>query len=181
MSILDRMLDRATGRPLSIEPMHARHIGQVMTIEQQSYPRPWTAQVFHDELYEARAGRRHYLVARRANQVVGYAGLMFVSPHPGLEAHITNVAVDPHAQRQGIARGLLVGLADAAIAHGCPSWTLEVRSTSTGAQELYRSFGFAPTGVRRNYYEQSIDAIVMWCHDIDSAAYAERLRELSDA
>jgi [ribosomal protein S18]-alanine N-acetyltransferase len=58
------------------------------------------------------------------------------------------------------------------------AWTLEVRASSTGAQELYRRFGFAPAGVRKKYYENSEDAIVMWCHDIDSDEYATRLAGL---
>ena len=32
---------------------------------------------------------------------------------------------------------------------------------------MYRRFGFAPVGVRKNYYENVEDAIVMWAHDID--------------
>jgi ribosomal-protein-alanine N-acetyltransferase len=69
----------------------------------------------------------------------------------------------------------MLGLADAAIGHGCRSWTLEVRVSSTGAQELYRRFGFAPAGVRTRYYENTEDAIVMWCHDIQGAEYARLL------
>ena len=53
--------------------------------------------------------------------------------------------------------------------------------SSTGAQELYRKFGFAPAGVRKRYYENTEDAIVMWCHDIQTEDYAERLRELGGA
>jgi ribosomal-protein-alanine N-acetyltransferase len=29
--------------------------------------------------------------------------------------------------------------------------------------------------VRKRYYENTDDAIVMWCHDIQGIAYAERL------
>jgi hypothetical protein len=32
--------------------------------------------------------------------------------------------------------------------------------------------------MRRKYYEGTEDAIVMWAHDIDQPAYAERLAEL---
>jgi ribosomal-protein-alanine N-acetyltransferase len=53
--------------------------------------------------------------------------------------------------------------------------------SSTGAQELYRKFGFAPAGVRKRYYENTEDAIVMWCHDIQSGEYGARLRELGGA
>ena len=174
MNVLARLLERPVGGP-TIEPMRHRHVGQALAIERAAYPRPWSAKVFHDELDQARAGHRAYLVARNGRQLIGYAGVMFVSD----EAHITNVAVDPQHRRYGIATRLLVELAGAAIARGCSSWTLEVRASSVGAQRLYRAFGFVPAGIRTKYYEGNEDAIVMWCHDIQREAYAQRLGELS--
>lgn len=174
-SIVERMLERAVTRPMSIEPLKVKHVGQIMGIERDAYPRPWTAQVFHDELREARSGGRHYVVARRGRNVIGYGGVMFVAD----EAHITNLAVHPVERRAGVASRLMVALADAAIVHGSQAWTLEVRATSPGAQALYRRFGFVPAGVRKNYYEGNTDAIVMWCHDIQTPAYARKLGELA--
>jgi hypothetical protein len=60
----------------------------------------------------------------------------------------------------------------------CQALTLEVRSSNVGAQALYRRFGFAPVGVRQKYYENTEDAIVMWCHDIAEPPYRDRLHEL---
>ena len=82
------------------------------------------------------------------------------------------MAVEPTQQRTGVATALLVVLAEAAIEHGCSALTLEVRVSSVGAQELYRRFGFNPAGVRARYYENTEDAIVMWCNDIQGADYA---------
>ena len=65
--------------------------------------------------------------------------------------------------------------ADEAIERGCVGWTLEVRLSSSGAQRLYDSFGFESAGVRQKYYDNVEDAIVMWCHDIQSSEYRERL------
>lgn len=175
MSILERLLDRAVARPTTVELLKVRHIGPIMAIERDAYPRPWSAQVFHDELREARSGRRHYVVARRGRAVMGYGGVMFVAD----EAHITNIAVHPDERRAGVATRLMVALGAAAIAKGSDAWTLEVRATSLGAQALYRRFGFVPAGVRKNYYESNTDAIVMWCHDIQTDAYARKLGELA--
>jgi len=183
VSILDRMLDRAVSRSVVIEPMRIRHVAQIMDIERNAYPRPWSANVFHDELREARNGRRHYVIAKRGRTVIGYGGIMFV-PRGGstdggdAEAHITNIAVHPDERRSGVATRLLGTLAGEAIRRGCAAWTLEVRATSRGAQELYRRFGFVPAGVRKKYYENDIDAIVMWCHDIQGLDYARRLESL---
>ncbi len=176
MSVLARFLDRSAAGELAIEPMRRRHVSQVLDIERASYPKPWTTTVFHDELDQVATGRRHYLVARLGRSVVGYGGLMFVDD----EAHVSNIAVHPDHRRAGIATRLLAQLARVAIRRGCAAWTLEVRASSTGAQELYRSFGFAPAGIRARYYEGTEDAIVMWCHDIQGEAYAARLARLTE-
>jgi ribosomal-protein-alanine N-acetyltransferase len=58
--------------------------------------------------------------------------------------------------------------------------SLEVRVSNTAAQALYARFGFAPAGVRRKYYENVEDAIVMWCHELGSPEHAHRLRAIED-
>jgi [ribosomal protein S18]-alanine N-acetyltransferase len=166
--------------PLSsvdIEPMKRRHLRQILVIEQQVYPRPWTLGIFHGELDGVRDGHRLYVVAKSRGEIVGYGGLLFAVD----DAHITNVAVDPRQQRRGVGRLLMLALCHGAIAHGSLNLSLEVRVSNTAAQEMYRRFGFAPAGVRPRYYENVEDAIIMWCHDIDTAEYAARLAELAAA
>ena len=174
MSVLARFLGRTGGDGLAIEPLRRRHLGEVMPIEQGSYPLPWTIGVFHSEIEMMRRGERHYLVARDGPAVVGYAGLMFAVG----DAHVTNIAVAASHQRQGIATRLLAELAWAAIDHGCGALTLEVRVSNVGAQALYREFGFIPAGVRAKYYENVEDAMVMWCNDLGVPEYRERLLTL---
>ena len=75
-----------------------------------------------------------------------------------------------------------VALSRAAIATGATALTLEVRSSNTVAQELYRRFGFAPAGVRKGYYaDTGEDALIMWAHDTDGHAFAERLDAIAKA
>ena len=178
MSVLARLLQREHASDVTIEPMRRRHLDRMMPIERAAYRRPWSRSVFEGELEQVADGSRHYVVARRGRRVVGYAGL-WITPDPaGSEAHVTNVAVAEDERRRGVATRLLVELARTAIARGCTAWTLEVRLSSTGAQELYRRFGFVPAGVRTKYYENREDAIVMWCHDIATPEYADRLAAL---
>ena len=50
---------------------------------------------------------------------------------------------------------------------------------TSDAHGLYRQFGFAPVGLRKNYYaETGEDAIVMWANDVDAPGYAERLSRI---
>ena len=79
-------------------------------------------------------------------------------------------------QRHQIGTRLLLVLAREAIAREARSLTLEVRLSNRPAQELYRRFGFAPVGVRKNYYaETNEDALVMWAHEAQRAEYSELL------
>ena len=177
MSVIERLLSREGSGPsgVDISKMRKRDLrARVLAIEAQCYPKPWSQSVFTSELQQVRSGSRHYVVARRDRHVVGYAGLWFTAD----EAHVTNVAVEPSARRDGIGRQLMLALAHEAIDRGCEGWTLEVRLSSVGAQEMYRMFGFEPAGVRKRYYENVEDAIVMWCHDVQSDGYRNRLREI---
>ncbi len=168
-------VDDPSALMVKVGPLKRRHLRSVLRIEQQVYPRPWTLAVFHGEL--ALKQERCYLAARVGSRVVGYAGVMLVDA----DAHVTNIAVDPTWQRHHIGTRLLVALARQSVIRGSRNLTLEVRVSNVGAQEMYRSFGFAPAGMRRRYYENVEDAIVMWANDIDQPAYADRLESLMAA
>lgn len=155
-----------------ISPMRRRHLRAVMRIENQVYPRPWTLSLFSGEI--AQRETRCYLVARVGTTVVGYAGQLYT----GADAHVTNIAVDPTWHRYAVGTRLLVALTRKALARSARNLTLEVRVSNTGAQAMYRRFGFVPAGIRRKYYENVEDGIVMWCHDIDGPEHRARLAEL---
>ena len=51
--------------------------------------------------------------------------------------------------------------------------------SNTGAQDMYRRFGFEPVGVRKNYYQEvNEDALVMWANEVDQPAYAALLASI---
>lgn len=167
--------DRVAGPP-RLEPMHRRHLRDVLAIERRVHPKPWTERIFTDELEMMHRGQRWYLVARRGRGVVGYCGALLQHP----DVHVTNVAVGPEWQGRGVATRMLLAIAHRAVAAGFDALTLEVRHTNTGAQALYRSFGFAPAGIRPHYYENRDDAIVMWCPAIQDPGFSDRLRRIEE-
>ncbi len=156
-----------------LTPMRRRHLRAVLRIEAQVYPRPWSLRLFMSEL--ALRSTRSYTVALVDGVVAGYSGLMV----SGEDAHVTTLAVEPRWQRHGIGSRLLLRIARTAVEHGARHLTLEVRVTNDTAQALYRKFGFAPAGVRKNYYvETNEDALVMWANDIDGVEYRRRLSRI---
>jgi ribosomal-protein-alanine N-acetyltransferase len=169
-------VDRRPGQAalaVQIVPMRRRHLRSVLRIESQVYPRPWSLSLFMSEL--ALRSTRAYYVARVDGLVVGYAGLMLTVD----DGHVTTIAVDPVFHRHKIATRLMLVLAREARRRGATALTLEVRVGNNGAQDLYRKFGFAPAGMRKNYYvETNEDALVMWAEDIDADAYDARLSNI---
>lgn len=161
-------------RPMVIEPMKRRHLRQVLEIEAATYDRHWSRQVFIDELAQVGRGGRHYVVARRGRSVIGYAGLWVVEVAGDIEAHVTNIVVSDSARGAGVGADLMMKLAKHARSVGATAWTLEVRASAEPAQALYRRFGFAPAGIRKGYYEQGEDAVVMWCHGLSDEDYLKR-------
>jgi ribosomal-protein-alanine N-acetyltransferase len=153
--------------------MTRRHVPDVLRIETRIFPRPWTASLYYSEL--AQPETRIYRAATVAGELVGYIGCMVVTD----EGHITTVGVSPEWHRRGIATRLLHAAAIEAIDRGVTALTLEVRMTNTGAQDLYRAFGFVPAGIRKNYYpEVNEDGLVMWASDVNAEAYRQRIDAL---
>lgn len=128
-------------------------------IELSSYTNPWPKDAFKREL---KLPFSRILVARNNEPIgvplFGYLVLWIIRG----EAHILNLAVHPGHRREGVATSLLQSGIDAAKAQGAEILYLEVRRSNTGAQDLYRAFGFKNVGVRPKYYEDNReDALVM--------------------
>ena len=157
-----------------IEPMKRAHLGDVMAIDAQCYPIPWSREVYESEL--ARADDRLYVIAH-PDRVVGHAGVAFEES----EAHITTVTVAPDCRGQGIGARLFLALALAARRRNT-SLALEVAADNPSAQSLYRRFGLAPVGIQRGYYTNmglSPDAVVMRADNIHQPDYADRLVKIA--
>ena len=175
MSAVERLPEPLPLAGLELTKMRRRHLRQVLAIEAQVYPRPWSASLFLSEL--AQRSTRTYLVARYDGHVVGYAGMMFTAR----EAHITNIAVDPRFQGRRIGTRLLVALVIEAIAKAAETISLEVRVSNKIAQEMYEKFGFSVAGVRKGYYiETNEDALVMVAEGVLSTDYRLRLQTIRE-
>ena len=128
---------------------------QVIALERRAFPAPWSLAMFVLELSKpggiCLAASAHgrlaaYLVCSRYDTVW----------------HVMNVAVDPDLRNRGIGTALLDRLLEEAGGQEA-RYTLEVRTSNTGAIRLYERFGFRAVGLRRRYYQDNgEDAVIMW-------------------
>lgn len=151
-----KIVNRKSDLNIIYLPMQADHLSEVISIEQESFPTPWSRYAFYGELLNDFA---LYIVAIYKDKVVGYAGMWLIID----EAHITNLAVHPDYRQRGIGRSLMRELENKAVIHGAGSMTLEVRPSNDIAKGLYSSMGFFQEGRRRGYYSDTgEDALIMW-------------------
>ena len=169
-------------RSIHIAPMEVSDIPQVVAIDRQSFPLPWSELAYRRELEENPMAQFIVAIAPTEDclrRVVGYAGFWLIVD----EAHINTVAVHPQWRRRGVGARLLVALLERATACGAVLATLEVRVSNLAAQNLYRRYGFAVVGRRKRYYQDNFeDALLMTVclenHDLAELTGASRGEEL---
>ena len=139
-----------------IRRLSAADIPGIERIERRSYPTPWSRTMFAGEI--AKPASRCY-GAFDGDELRAY---LIVACY--VDAwHVMNVAVDPDARRQGVARALLEQLFEETRDDAARGYTLEVRVSNAGAIALYERLGFESRGVRRGYYtDNREDALIMW-------------------
>ena len=128
---------------------------QVIAIERQAFPTPWSLSMFVLELSKPSG---ICLAALVHGKLTGY----LICSRYDTVWHLMNVAVDPAARRRGIASSLMDQLfATADRPH--EQYTLEVRESNDAAIAMYEQFGFRGAGHRRGYYHDNReDALIMW-------------------
>ena len=138
-----------------IRPMTADDVPAVAVLDERCFSVPWSAASLASELENELSD---WLVAERDGEILGYVGAQTVLD----ESDLMNLAVDPAARRQGVARELLQSLMARLYDRGAKSLTLDARVGNVPALSLYASLGFAVVGRRKNYYEKpQEDAFVM--------------------
>jgi len=149
------MINKST-TGIVIRPMEINDLEKVLEIEKQSFPVPWTQDLFFSELTRNRYAR--YFVLEKDNEVAGYLGLW----HKGSSFHITNIAITEKLRRKGYGKKFLKFIEKIAAIYGIKKISLEVRRSNCIAQDMYRKYGYKVMRVLRNYYqEEREDALVM--------------------
>lgn len=146
--------------PLTFERMRRSDLGAVADLERRTFTQPWSAELF---LRELRLPFSRVILARTATAagpvLVGYVCRWLGETAREMEIH--NVAVRPEWRRRSVARRLVEHVIGEARATGVERVSLEVRVHNLPALRLYRSLGFHETGVRRGYYADGEDALLM--------------------
>lgn len=114
----------------------------------------WNYNIFKSELENENS---KYIIAKLDNIVVGFAGFTILYD----EADITNIVVNKNYRHIGIGSAMLKELITLATSLNISVLNLEVNSSNLFAIDLYKNFSFYQCGLRKKYYNNSDDAILM--------------------
>lgn len=88
------------------------------------------------------------------------------------QAEILTICVLPAARGTGAGRALIVEAGADAAARGAERLFLEVSVNNPAARRLYAATGFAAIGLRKNYYKEQVDGIMI---PVDAEILAKKL------
>ena len=147
--------------------MIRKDMGDVLSIERQSFPFPWT----EDEFITCLRQRNCIgMVAERDKAIVGY---MIYELHK-TRLHILNFCVHPKWRRQGVGRVMVEKLVSKLSYQRRTRIMFEVSEVNLPAQLFFRAMGFKAINVLRNFYaETGQDAYVMQLRYIATDAELE--------
>ena len=148
---------------MKIRRANAHDLPEIYALEQECFISPWTAELL---LLDICASEQNlYYVMEIGERIIGFAGINVVLD----EAHIRKICIAPDMRNNGYGSLFLRELEKQARGRGAEGLTLEVRSSNKAAIAMYEHYGFRQEGLRRKYYDNKEDALIMWKHDIAGA------------
>ena len=134
-------------------------IDHIVRLEETVFTDAWTEKSVQDTFLQKQA---FIIVAEVDGEFAGYCIVYYVMD----EAEIARIAVDEHARRQGLGRGLLDYTTQCCIEKKVERLLLDVRESNKNAIAFYKSYGFLEDGIRKNFYEKPREHAMLMSKDL---------------
>ena len=115
----------------------------------------WNTNILREEVLNK--DRKFFVAKSEDGEILGFAGVLINFDF----IEIMNIVVKKKYRKKGIGKELLEKIIDFSIEKNFDIIDLEVNSKNEPAINLYRKFGFKEVGLRRKYYNNIDDAILM--------------------
>jgi ribosomal-protein-alanine N-acetyltransferase len=126
----------------------------ILAIDGASFSQPWSQRSFEQCFAD---DKTYIVVAQSDERILGFG----VAYTVGDEGEIATLAVEAVVRGQGLGKKILQALLDFCRGCGAHKVFLEVRAGNVAAQRLYARCGFVEAGLRRRYYADGEDAVLM--------------------
>ena len=138
-----------------IEMMSLNDLETIKDILQTEFDEFWTYEILQQELL---SNNSKYIVAKTLdNIIVGFAGIKIILD----TAELMNIVTKKSFRANGIGKLMLEYLINMCKKEKIKTLNLEVNSQNTIAINLYKKYNFKEVGLRKKYYNNTYDAILM--------------------
>lgn len=127
-------------------------ISRIYEIEKLSFSCPWSEKAVRDSVEESLENSSVIVKIWETEEIEGFVIYSLVCG----EGEIYDIAVDPKFRRRGVGEKLLEE-----TLKDCERAFLEVRESNLPAIGLYEKMGFKGGGLRKKYYSDGENALVM--------------------
>lgn len=141
-----------------IRKMLPEDLDRVGSMENSDSLTPWSKKMFLEEMHHPTAWC--FVIERKSaptRQVVGF--ICFRNVHG--ESELFKICVHPDYRQLGIGRRLMQFYLNFCDERGIRIFHLEVNASNQPAIRLYHSFSYHSSGVRKRFYQNHIDALLM--------------------
>lgn len=139
---------------IKISKMNIHDLNKISPVLLTEFDDFWNYNIFKSELENENS---KYVVAKNNDEIVGFAGIWISID----EAHVTNIVTKKDLRKNGIGSTLLEELINLSKTLNLVSITLEVNENNLDAIKLYEKFGFEKLGIRKKYYNNTDNALIM--------------------
>ena len=141
-------------KSLEIVDMTLQDFDEIKDILISDFDDFWTPEVLKNEII---GENKKYIVAKNEKEIVGFCGIMINLP----DVEIMNIVVKKNSRQKGIGTILLNKVIEISQKLNCEKIFLEVNEKNILALKLYENAGFQQVGIRKKYYDNKYNAIMM--------------------
>ena len=138
---------------MTIRYARSNDFDRIYEIEKRVFSNPWSKESIKEELDNDYKSLN--LISKIDGQLIGY----FFSHMISNEVHILNIAIDVSFQHRGNGEAFFSQIFKNYLEYA--NVFLEVKRTNLPAINLYHKFGFEEIDIRKMYYSDGEDAVVM--------------------
>ncbi len=146
--------ERALEEKIQILPMTIEDIDSISPNFEEDFDKFWNINNLKNDFENPNAT---YFIAKLDDEIVGFAGILKICD----EANIMNIVTKTNKRHLGVGEKLLKELIFSAKKQKLKSITLEVNVNNYPALHLYEKFNFKRIGLRKKYYNNTDDALIM--------------------
>jgi ribosomal-protein-alanine N-acetyltransferase len=140
---------------ISIRQGTLADLPRILEIEKTSFPDPWPEKTFAAEF--SNSNSKSFVALSETGIIVGYCFFWNL----GKELEVHTIAVDTAWRKHGIGKLLVNQIIIEANLLSINKVMLEVRESNVSATSLYKSLGFTVDSMRKNYYREGENAVLM--------------------